>query len=199
MRWPKLIETLLLAVGLTFAALAAEAQQPTPPSGEQLLVPPPLGWKVGYHQKQGNVEVTEVLPPGQTVQEWTEMLAVQVIAGPPQKTPQEILKDQLEQIRKDCQDIGAGPVNLGVENGYDTAVRAIACTRLKQWPKGELGLYKVMKGRDRLYIVQRSWRGEPFDKQHLPVPAETTQQWLAFMQQVVLCDPRDPHRPCPKE
>ncbi len=185
-----------VCIGLVLSGGYAAAQQP---SGEQLFVLPPQGWKIGFHDRQGNVEVTEVLPPDQTVQEWTEMLAVQVVIGKGQKMPQEVLKEQMSDIQKDCTDVGAGAVSLGVENGYDTAIRAIACTRLKKWPKGELGLYKVLRGRDRLYIVSRSWRGEPFEKSQLPLPPETTQAWLAFMQQVVLCDTRDPKRPCPKE
>jgi hypothetical protein len=166
-------------------------------AGEQLFVPPPKGWKVGFHERKGNLEVTELLPADQTVQDWSEMLTVQVVSGKPTKQPQEVLRDQMVEIEKSCEDIGAGQVNLSVENGYDTALRAIACTRSKQWGKGELSLYKVLSGRERLYVVARSWRGEPFAKDHLPVGSETTREWLAFMQQVLLCDSRDASHPCP--
>jgi len=196
LRLPVLSAALLAAV-LTGPLCAP--QPATAAEGEQLYVAPPAGWTVGFHKHQGNIDVTEVLPPNQTVQAWSEMLVVQVIGDKPSKGPQDLLKDQLDQINGGCDDVGAGPVNLAIENGYQTALRVIACTKLKQVGKGELGLYKVLMGRDRTYIVQRSWRGQPFDKEHQPLPAEKTQEWLSFMHHVVLCDTRDNQRPCPRQ
>lgn len=181
-------------VGCLVGGSVAMAQQN---AGEQLFVPPPNGWKVGFHDRKGNVDVTEVVPAGQTVTEWSEMLTVQVISGKPSKAAQDVLKDQLVDIQNACEDVGAGQANLGVENGYETALRAVACTKSKQWGKGELNLYKVLVGRDRIYIVSRSWRGEPFQKDRLPIPPEKTAEWLGFMQHVVVCDSRDPKHPCP--
>lgn len=166
-------------------------------TGEALYIAPPQGWIPAFHDTQGNVELTEMVPAGQTAQDWTEMLTVQLIAGKPERSPQDVLKDQLGDIQKACEDVGAGPIGPGVENGYDTAMRAIACTKSKQWGKGELTLYKVVRGHERLYVVARVWRGEPFAKDKLPVSPDTTKQWLAFMQQVTVCDTRDAQHPCP--
>jgi hypothetical protein len=167
-------------------------------TGEQLFVLPPKGWTVAYHDAKGNVDVTELLPPGQTLKAWTQMLTVQLVSGHADKSPQDVLKAQVEVVKNACEDIGAGQVNLAVENGYETALRAIACPKTKQWGDGELSLYKAIVGKDRTYLVWRSWRGPAFDKANLPVPAETTQEWLAFMRQVVVCDSRDPRRACPE-
>jgi hypothetical protein len=168
-----------------------------PPANEQLFILPPKGWVVGYHDAKGNIDVTEVLPPGQTLKNWTEMLTVQIIGGMSKKSAQDVLKDQLEIVKNACEDIGAGQVSLAMENGFDTAMRAVACPKSKQWGDGELSLYKVISGRDRAYVVWRSWRGPSFDKQHLPVPVETTTEWLSFMRQVLLCDVSDPKHACP--
>jgi hypothetical protein len=176
------------------SSFAGAAEQQT---GEQLFILPPNGWAVGYHDTKGNIDVTEVLPPGQTLKNWTEMLTVQVVGGAPTKSPQDLLKDQLEIVKNACEDIGAGQVSLAVENGYETAMRAVACPKSKQWGDGELSLYKMIGGHDRVYVVWRSWRGPSFDKEHLPVPVEITNEWLAFMRQVLVCDTRDPRHPCP--
>ena len=165
---------------------------------EQLYILPPPGWIIGFHDRQGNVDLTELVPTGQSVQEWSEMLTVQIIDGKPEKSPADILKDQVGDIQKACEDVGAGPIGPRAENGYDTALRAIACTKSKKWGKGELNLYKVIRGEERLYVVSRSWRGEPFDKSHSPVPSETTRAWIAFMDQVVVCAAGDAQHPCPK-
>jgi hypothetical protein len=84
-----------------------------------------------------------------------------------------------------------------MENGYETALRAVACTKVKKWNQGEVSLYKAWKGRDAMYLVARSWRGEPFAKGHVPVTPEITLRWLALVQSIVLCDTQDPKRPCP--
>jgi hypothetical protein len=182
-------------IGVLFCSALAAAEPPA--GGEQLFVLPPKGWAVGYHDSKGNVDVTEVLPPGQTLKDWTEMLTVQMIGGLGAKSAQDVLKAQLEIVKNACEDIGAGQVSLAMENGYETAVRAVACPKSKQWGDGELSLYKVITGRERAYVVWRSWRGPSFDKTHLPVPAETTTEWLAFMRQVMVCDTRDPKHACP--
>ena len=167
--------------------------------GEQLFVPPPPGWIVIHNANEDGVETTGLSPQGQTAESWTDMLAVAVTPGAPKKTPQDILKDKLAEIETACESVGAGPVGIAQENGYDTAMRAIACPRTKSLGKGEISLLKAMNGKERSYLIIRAWRGPAFEKDQMPLPAETTKQWLAFMNRVVLCDSRDPARhPCPK-
>jgi len=181
---------------LAFLGSPASAEQAV---GEQLLVPWPAGWKKVFHEGKGNIEVSELVPPDQSVNEWSEMLTVQLVLGPPKQKAADLLKDRAEEFKKSCDDVGAGPVAEERSNGYETAMRAIACTKSKQWGKGELSLFKAFIGRQRLYVVSRSWRGEPFEKEKQPVPAEKTAEWLAFMDRVVLCDTADPQRVCPKD
>jgi hypothetical protein len=194
----RFVSTVLLSavMGAVFWSSLAAAQTQ---SGEQLFILPPKGWLVGFHDTKGNIDVTEVLPSGQTLKDWTEMLTVQIVTGPSGKSPQDVLKDQLEVVKNACEDIGAGQVSVAMENGYDTAMRAVACPKSKQWGDGELSLYKVITAHDRTYIVWRSWRGPSFNKEHLPVPVEITNEWLAFMQQVLVCDSRDPRHACPSQ
>lgn len=195
----RLFSSLLFSVAAVGALLSLPvmAQQAAPASGERLFLIPPTGWVIAFHDRQGNVDLTELVPQGQTAQNWKEMLTVQLISGKPESSPADVLKNQLSEIQQACDDVGAGAVSPGMENGYETALRAIACTRSKQWGKGELNLYKVIRGQDRLYVVSRSWRGEPFEKDKLPVGPDVTKQWLNFMQQVRVCDARDAQHACP--
>ncbi len=110
---------------------------------------------------------------------------------------QALLAERIAEMGNACDEIALGPVNPSMENGYETAMRAVACTKVKKLDKGEVSLYKAWKGKDRMYLVARAWRGPPFDKQHVPVQPEVTLQWLAFVQSIVLCDTRDPSKPCP--
>jgi hypothetical protein len=186
MRWLMLI--------MLFVGIAAKAQHA---GVEQLYVMPPSGWTIGFHDVKGNVELTEMLPPGQTLSNWTEMLTVEMIQGKPTMDAQTTLNARLDAIRQGCEDVGAGPAQISVENGYDVGMRAIGCPKSKRYGKGEMSLYKVILGRTRSYIVSRAWSGEPFDKDKMPLPAKTTDDWLAFMSKVVLCDSGDRSHPCP--
>lgn len=187
---------LVLAVAGALAAGAAVAQQTT----ERLyinysgMLP---GWTVVPTQRGGNVELTEIVPPGQDRQNWTDQVAVNIIYGVPQESPAELLAERFRAIQAECDSTTLGPVAPSMENGYATALRAIACTKVKKWDQGEVSLYKAFRGRDAMYLVARSWRGPPFDKGHVPVPQETTIKWLAFVQSIILCDTQDPKRPCP--
>lgn len=182
---------------LPVMGIAAEAPQTAPRIGEQLFVLPPKDWTIGFHNRRGPVDLTELIPPNQTIQEWEEMLIIQMIDGKPEKSPQDLLRDQYSEEQQACEDIGAGPVSPGVDNGYDIAMRVITCTKSKRWNKGEVTLYKVIRGHERTYIVSRAWRGDPFSKDKPPLSIETTKSWLDFMRQVKVCDTRDAQRPCP--
>jgi len=155
------------------------------------------GWTALPTLHSSSLELTAIVPPGQNGQNWTDQVAVETFYGPPQRSAQELMAERVEQIDRECEDTAVGPVSPVVENGYDTAMRAVACTKAKKLGQGEVTLYKAWKGRDAMYLVARSWRGHPFDKAHVPVPPETTLQWLAFVQSIVLCDSRDPQHPCP--
>ena len=189
------------AIALLAAALAAPVAlaQQLPP-GEHLyidfktLLP---GWKLLPTERGRNVELTEIVPPGQNREDWTDQVAVNIIYGPSRETPADLLAQRVELISRECETYEAGPVAPMIENGYETALRAVACNKAKRWDKGEVSLFKAWRGREAMYLVARSWRGPPFAKNARPVPTETTIQWLAFMQGIVLCDTRDPKRPCP--
>jgi hypothetical protein len=45
--------------------------------GENLLAALPDGYKVGFQQKKGSAQITEMVPVSETVRGWTEMVTVQ--------------------------------------------------------------------------------------------------------------------------
>lgn len=188
-----LVAMLLLAV----ASPATQAQAPL--EGEQLFLLPPSGWQIGFHDNKGNIELTELIPPGQNNHDWSDMLTVEIVAGAPSQSTRQVLDNQFTQLQQECAGLSAGPVAMDTQNGYEIGLRAVACTKSKKWGKGEVNLYKVIRGRERLYIISRSWRGEPFEAGKMPLPPETTANWLAAMQAVVVCDTRDPQRRCPQK
>jgi len=156
------------------------------------------GWTLLPTQRGRDVELTEIVPPGQNQQNWTDQVAVNILYGPPKMTPEDLLTQRVQLIQRECEETQTGPAAPGIDNGYETALRAVACPKAKRWGQGEVSLFKAWRGRDAMYLVARSWRGPPFAKNERPVSLATTAQWLALIQGIVLCDTRDPKRPCPE-
>jgi hypothetical protein len=60
-----------------------------------------------------------------------------------------------------------------------------------------MSLFKVILGRSRTYVIGRAWSGEPYEKDKMPLPAGTTEEWLAFMSKILVCDTVERTHPCP--
>jgi hypothetical protein len=186
--------TIFAAVLLLYLApLLADAQQ----AGEQLMIIKPIGWEQVFHDSKGIIDITSLAPAGQTAKNWTDLLTVEMITGQPTMDVQTVLAKRLDAIHQGCDDVGAGPTQLSTENGYDAGIRAFACPKTKQDGRGEVSLYKVFIGQSRIYVISRAWSGKPFEKNKVPLPASTTEDWLSFMGKVVLCDPQANNHPCP--
>jgi hypothetical protein len=82
-----------------FAASAARADL----ENENLLVTAPPGYKVGFSDKKPNMLMTEFVPAKETVENWTEMVTVQVFFGP-KATPQQFMDDMAKRWRAACPD-----------------------------------------------------------------------------------------------
>jgi hypothetical protein len=187
----KMRKLLLLTLVLGGAAWAQQG------GIEQLYLIPPVGWKIAFHDIKGNTDLTWMLPPGQKVTDWKEALTIELIAGKPTMDVQTVLNNRIKAIHEDCEDVGAGPVQIAVENGYDIGMRAIGCPKSKKHNTGEMSLYKVIVGRQHTFVISRSWSGEPYKKDKMPLPANSMQDWLGFMSKIVACDTIDRQHPCP--
>lgn len=182
----------ILAAFLLSLARMAAAQQ----GGEQLMIIRD-GWEQVFHDSRGAIDITTLAPPGQTAKNWTDLLTVEMITGKPTMDVQTVLNKRLDSIHQGCEDISAGPTQLSTENGYDAGIRAFACPKTKQDGRGEVSLYKVFVGQNRIYVIARAWSGKPFEKNKNPLSASTTEEWLTFMGKVVLCDSLANNHPCP--
>jgi hypothetical protein len=179
------------------ALLLGGAAMAQPAGYEQLFLVPPAGWQIAYHDLKGGTDLTWMLPPGQKMNNWSEALTVELIRGKPSMDVQSVLNKRIAAINEGCEDVGAGPVQLSVENGYDVGLRAIGCPKSKQHGTGEMSLFKVILGRSGTYVVSRAWSGKAYAKDKPPLPANTMEDWLAFMRRIVVCDSGDRSHPCP--
>ncbi|MBF0333663.1 MAG: hypothetical protein HQL40_08450 [Alphaproteobacteria bacterium] len=168
-----------------------------PASGENLLVEQPKGWQPIHRDKQTTVLTTRFAPIGQTPQNWTQLLTVQVLYGVKDQTPVALLERIRQAGEAGCEAVGAGTVGQNPINGYPAAMRVLGCTRNRESGQGEITMALALQGRDSAYLIQLGWRGEPFKASDpLPLPRETMKEWLTIVDHVWLCDTRDPKKPC---
>ena len=170
----------LLALGVATPALALE--------NENLLVNLPAGYKVGHNARNQKQVITEMVPSGETVENWTEMVTVQIFLG---------LKSQPAAFRANMEKLWAGACSGGTStsvsedktNGYAAMLWRQSCPLNKQTGKPEMTWFKAVAGNDSFYVVQKAFKFEP--------TPEKLNEWIAFLNKVSVCDTRLKDRACP--
>jgi hypothetical protein len=191
---------LCLIVALLVAAFTAPSFGQMSQGGERLLLAPDPSWPMASRQGNETMSMVEYVPAGETVQNWSRKLMVQVF--PNDKTS---LADWVQSFRFyfparwNCDGKQLIRSLSGWTNGYEWMRLITVCNRSLAHNSGEFSLLQFMRGRDNIYVVQRAWRGPAFAQNVAPVPPEEFREWVAFMDKVSLCDSRYREHPCPVE
>ena len=165
---------------------------------ERLLIPELPGWKIIDTHTDAVADVTEMIPSGETADAWTRRFTIQAFRGSPMSAAT-FLDGLVARTDEVCEGSAAEPVRPISIPGAEAARRAIACGRYKGDGRGMYTLFTAIRGSRALYVLARSWRGEPFHPGVVPpVPAAELPDWIANADAVRLCDSGDPARPCPK-
>lgn len=187
---------LALALLLTALSSAGSAQVPQP-AGERLVMNPPDNWVPVSVQRGEKVNITRLFPPGQSDKQWSEMITMQIYTNS-EKSPRSFIEDVVRYSRDNCEAAGPSAVTEAPVNGYPMARVAVSCSKGRASGMGGYVLVQAMRGREALYVVQRHWRGPPFDKNNPPsFPPEMLSEWGNFLGSIGLCDTRDGRHPCP--
>ena len=179
---------------LAFLALATLARPAF--AVERLLVPQIAGWKVVAGHADSGGEFTELVPEKETADEWTRRISVEAFRGVARTVP-ELLDIVASRSAEICDAASAEPPRLGKLAQYDAGSRFVGCGRYKADGKGTYTMYYAIRGRDALFVVSRSWRGEPFAAGGIPVGQQELGDWIAFMRAIAICDSADPALACP--
>ena len=178
-------------------------QQPQTAPGEvpteQLVMTPPAGWTIQGSTANQNSIAKQLFPPDQTPESWNQMMVIQVLADPA-ADPRDYVQRVVQASQANCEATGPSPVSEAQSNGYPVAALTVTCTKGRQTGLGGLVAVKAIRGKAALYVIQRIWRGQPFDRNEMaPVPPEILKEWAGFLHNVSACDTADPaHHPCPK-
>ena len=176
----RLIAAALLVIASATLAFAFE--------GENLLVSLPDGYKVGFQKRQGNMQITEMVPKAENVNGWTEMVTVQVFHG--LKSTPEQFRDRIAAAwSKACAGAESAPIMSAVEAGYPVTMWVSSCPLNKATGKPELTFMKAIAGKDSFYVVQKAFKFAPSKEQ--------TATWTQFLKKVAVCDTRAAEHACP--
>jgi hypothetical protein len=155
---------------------------------ENLLFSPPKDFKVGFQSNRDNRLTTEFVPAAETVEDWTQMLTVQIYRGATVDAAT-FLQGVGKRYMDACSGTTAKGVYTGQVNGYVVSMLLLKCPMNPGTGKPETTAFRVIKGKDALYSVQRAWRAVPSDQELDDV--------MHALTKVTACDTRTPEHPCP--
>jgi hypothetical protein len=158
-------------------------------ANENLLVAKPANYIVGFSTQKNNVAMQEMVPSGQTVENWTEMLTVQVFHGM-KVTPQQYEENLAQRWTKACPKASAATIANPVENGYAVLLWLLQCPNNPETSRPENTWFKAIQGNDSFYLVQKAFKFDPSKEQIV--------QLMNFLKDVKVCDTRLPDRACPQ-
>lgn len=180
------------------AAAAALALFASAFAEERFVVPRPEGWKLALRASEGALTRVQFIPLHQNLDGWSDMVTSQTLPARIDVPVEEYLGRIAQAAQRVCEDVYVQLLPAGPRDAYPAAVMAQFCTRFQETGRGEVTLFKVIQGRDRLYVAHRSWRVQPFKRGASPVTRAEFDAWLAFLDGVRVCDAADPARPCPE-
>jgi hypothetical protein len=174
-------------VGLLLFAAVTTTTDTVQLQNENLLMTRPDGYKTDFYEKTSDMLTNEMVPIGQSADNWTEMVRVQIFHAL-NATPGQF-KIKMDQARAHlCPASSSQALAEGRENGYPTLVWYENCSLNTATGKPEFTWFKAIQGNDSFYLVQVSLKVEPSE--------ELGARWLGYLERIRVCDTRLPERPC---
>jgi hypothetical protein len=156
--------------------------------GEVLQMALPDGYEQGYSAGNETQRIVEFIPVGQSVENWQEMLSVQVFYGLTDVTAGGFANRILQGAAGACPGATGTVMRNEVERGYDIALFMTSCPDSATGETEEWTLFKAIQGADSLYLIHKAWAYQP--------DSDAVITWSRFMFGVGLCDSRKPDAPC---
>lgn len=155
---------------------------------ENLLVEVPQGFKIDFQAEQNNMVINEMVPQGESVNNWTTLVTVQIFLGMTNATPEQYQDSLTQSWFNACPDSESYPVADGAENGYDFVLWQLYCPLNPSTQKVEYTYLKAIQGNDSFYLVQVAFRHEP--------TSDEITKWMNYLRTVQVCNSRILERAC---
>jgi len=157
---------------------------------ENLLQSIPPGYKIDHQIKKGNMILMEMVPEGESVKKWTEMITTNIYLGLKTVTLESYRAEMEQMWGAVCKGSQFGQITKGKENGYPFSLWYQICPMNLSTGKPEYTWFKAIKGNDSFYVVQKAFKFKP--------PEQQQNKMIQYFRSVTVCDARRKDRPCPK-
>ncbi|WP_419903122.1 hypothetical protein [Kiloniella sp.] len=177
----------ILIVTISAASAAGDHAVGQGGNGEFFMAAIPDGWQALPRATEAQQTSAEWLPPGQTVENWTDMITVQVFPGWAEGDVSIFLDGLADIYKQNCEVSGATPLLKDQVNGFLTGFRLINCTRDLTRNSGEVSLFRALIGQSAAYLIQRVFRVPEFEIGAKPVTDEAMIQAYSSISSVGAC------------
>jgi len=161
---------------------------------EYLFCDPPRGWSVATKKTNSKTAVMEILPDSEKANGWSQIITVQTFYGRSDILPSQWCEDFKAQMAEVCSNLSFSRITVFRDNGFSAARMMMYCPDLMDCErvpenlrkeKGEITYIKAIRGPNHFYVIQRAWRGEPFDDPSTSeMPKGLMTEWMKFFERV---------------
>ena len=130
---------------------------------EMLMGRPNSKFELGYEHNTDELLMTEFVPIGETVQDWSQMITIQSFIGYRPETLESFATRFTQLVIEECSTSDQEIIWSDVQYGYDFLVLAITCQENLNTGLPEWMLVKAIQGDEALYLVQKAWKYDPKD------------------------------------
>lgn len=137
-------------------------------------------WIVGSHDANEQQAITEYVPEGETVDNWTELVTISEFFGlQEQVTPIQLMTSMMQMAEENCTGVKK---NILQSEGTDSVIFEWETQGCKaEIPGGsapEFDISRIIVGKDRIFIMQHASKK--------PLPPEKRDQWITIISSAVL-------------
>tara|TARA_E500000178_G_scaffold221437_1_gene218472 strand:+ start:511 stop:1527 length:1017 start_codon:yes stop_codon:yes gene_type:complete len=168
--------------------LANTQQSSISEAKEMLMGRPNNNFELGYENNTDDLLMTEFVPVGETVQDWSQMITIQSFIGYRPETLESFATRFTQLVINECSTSDQKIIWSDVQYGYDSLVLAITCQENLNTGLPEWMLVKAIQGDDALYLVQKAWKYDPDDGE--------LENWFEELGSFVVCGKNNEYSMC---
>lgn len=131
---------------------------------ERLVLEPYPGdppWQEVTNKASGDQWLREQIPADQKIDAYRDILTAQSFPQQKNTDPSSFLKGMFSRVGGACDGVRVNGPKEQQENGYSIAYAQVYCGKQKGTQFGVNMFFKVVKGADSLYVIQREFRVPP--------------------------------------
>lgn len=193
-----IIALLLVLLALTACAGSLKTSgKTTAAPTERLLVQPPNDWHNVYQVNVGDTRVADFVPAGESRDQWTAKLSFESYTKLLDSDPLTVIDNEISYEKKHCSFVRDFNLFSGMENNYEASTHLIICGKSTPSGKGEVTLFKAIKGTEYFYVIRMVRRLAPFSAEKTGFNNKTVAVWSHYFGNIKLCDPSSSDHPCP--